>query len=71
MNLPDSESPGSKVKNDIDPLYSQIFIYLLRQFSISIFRRQSSKLSKKSYVPAFYHIGLCNKKLKVIRWPFV
>ena len=53
---------GQMSKNDLDLLYSQIFMYSLRWLYIPIFRPKSSKLSIKSYVLAFSHIWPCRKK---------
>ena len=39
-------SPGQRSKNELDNLYSEIFIYLLRQLSVLIFRQKFSKLSR-------------------------
>ena len=53
-------------KNELDNLYSEIFIYLLRQLSFLIFYAKIFKTFQKSYVLAFSHIRLGSKKVKDI-----
>ena len=53
---------GQRSKNDLDLLYSHIFMYSLRWLYIPIFRPKSSKLTMKSHVLAFSHIWPCRKK---------
>ena len=64
-----------KTNNDHDLLFSQIFIYPLRQLKFPIFRPKPSKLSVKPYVLAFSHSRLCRKigrhQPLVIIWAFL
>ena len=41
---------GQRSNNDLDLLFSQIFMYSLRQLLLPIFRQKSSKVFMKSYV---------------------
>ena len=72
LNLQNMRNLSQRSKNDLDLLYSQIFMNSFRKLSIPIFKSKSSKLSLKYMFKHFSIFDLAIKKVKVNqRSPFV